>query len=206
MSLSVANTFINNPAIWAKEFNRGAKTAFHHLFSAFYPELVYYIKNIVDNLEVAEELADDTFLKAWKLPDKHFLDEDEAKAWLVTVGHRAALDHIKVKGRGDARFRKYLIDQKPEETEDFSKILENQVIKATLLKEVLTALDQLGEQQRTVIRLTLEGLDTAEIAAIMSLPSQTVRNYRSKAIRNLQKHLSNLAFIFLLLFVSRNGN
>jgi RNA polymerase sigma factor (sigma-70 family) len=202
MKLAVVNNF-HDPATWCREFNRGNKAALRHLFMGFGEELTYLTNKIVRDLPTAEEITDDVFLKLWQLPDKEFITPGEVRAWLVLVAKRTALNHLKIKQRGEIKHQLYLVSQDEMDEDNLAITHENNLIKAILFKEILSALDELGEQQQTVILLSLDGLNTAQIAKAMNLRQQTVRNYQGKAILNLRKRLSNVAFLLMTVFLAQ---
>ena len=64
--------------------------------------LIIYINTIVGDLNIAEELAIDTFaLLAVKKPnDKHI---SSFKTWLYTIGRNLAIDYVRKKARSTSR-------------------------------------------------------------------------------------------------------
>lgn len=59
------------------------------------------------------------------------------------------------------------------------------VIDPTLAAEAWSDADPLSERERQVLRLSADGLSSADIAATLSLSEGTVRNYLSEAISKL---------------------
>ena len=69
----------------------GDSEAFRPLFECYKSEIYGYIVGLTSNAEVAHDLSQETFLKAWeKLPTLH--DASKFKPWLYTIARNLVYD------------------------------------------------------------------------------------------------------------------
>jgi len=64
------------------------------LFSLHHAEIYAYLARMVREPELAADLAQDTFVKAYRAYDS-LEDRDHARAWLYQIAHRVALDELR---------------------------------------------------------------------------------------------------------------
>ena len=55
--------------------------------------------SIVRDHQVAEEVAQDTFVRAWRYSASYDPRRGPAAAWVLAIARNVALDHVRVKGR-----------------------------------------------------------------------------------------------------------
>lgn len=81
----------------------GQRSAYEELVRRWCARVVAYSRSRVHSREVAEDLAQDSFLKAYA--SIHSLG-DPAKfgPWLLSIAHRAAVDWLKAKARTEVQF------------------------------------------------------------------------------------------------------
>ena len=144
----------------------------------------------------AEELAQDTFVKAFRA--LHTYDtQRKFSAWLLTIAHHVAIDEL----------RKCSLDTEPleqatedgERTREFADtraatpaVLAERAQLATVLQ---TAIGRLRPEYREVVTLRYEReLDYDEIAEITGLPMGTVKSSLHRARKELAEHLENLGW------------
>ncbi len=87
----------------------GDEAAFSFLFETYKARICTYLAHLIGNEEEGRDLAQDTFLKAWRaLPQTHKALQFEA--WLYRIATNTALDYLRSqklrgllwKGRGEA--------------------------------------------------------------------------------------------------------
>jgi RNA polymerase sigma-70 factor (ECF subfamily) len=174
---------------WTQELNNGSVHALRALFEEYGDELTYLANSIVGDMAAAEEITDDVFIRFWELAHKPFGSTEEIYDWMVLETKRDALEFRKAKEAKAFDEEYYLALAEEGAAYNLSLSQEDLLVFAKLLKGVRFALEGLGEQQQTVILLGLDGLSTTQIAKVMNISPQTVRNYRTKAIQNIRKRL-----------------
>jgi RNA polymerase sigma-70 factor (ECF subfamily) len=84
--------------------------------------------------------------------------------------------------------------------EEQSDYVMGKIFEAEVLREIHQSIETLPPQCKRVLRLTLQGMTTEDIAHTMGLSQQTVRNTKTRATEMLRKKLSsNTAVMGLLL-------
>ena len=135
-----------------------------------YGHLVYAVAHrALGQHELAEEAAQQTFVRAWRAADRFDLDRDPA-SWLATIAKHCALDIYRREARRPTRalsevsVRDEPVSYVPAETLD-------------AIWHVRRAIDALPDEQAVVVRLQhLDGLTQREIAGKLDLPLGTVKS------------------------------
>ena len=136
---------------------------FDALVNALYSDLYRYAYWICNNASVAEDLVQETYLRAWKSFD-YLKDEKAAKAWLITILRRE-------NARLHERYKPELLDIDYIHLED-TAISPGQLTENNMLQKAILQLDM--EFREPVILQVLGGFDTSEISDILELNKNTV--------------------------------
>jgi RNA polymerase sigma-70 factor (ECF subfamily) len=166
-----------------EEARRGEQAAFGDLVLRYERRLVSVILRFVRDVELARDLAQETFLRAYERLDQ-FDPSRRFGPWLFRIGVNLTLDYLrKRKRRGWASlFSESLMEKPPDPAvPDPRQALD-------LEQEVRLVLDQIPEKYRTVLVLRdLENFSTSEIAAIVSRKEATIRWRLAEARNRFQK-------------------
>jgi RNA polymerase sigma-70 factor (ECF subfamily) len=174
---------IEADAALARAVTDGDEDAIRELVDR-YGGLVYTVAlRIVGDRQRAEDVAQHTFLQAWRNADRFEPGRDFAP-WLATIARRAAIDALrKEQRRPTARLDdEAMAVSDPRDIPDAAQI--------ELIWDVRAAIDLLDDDQREVVRLRyLEGLTQREIAARLGVPLGTVKSRLARAGRRLASRL-----------------
>lgn len=149
------------------------------------------ILGMVQNVEDAEELAQDVFIKALQNVEK-FKGQSQVGTWLYRIAINASLDHLKKRNRKKRFAFLISLNSGTEENPapnppDFvhpGLQLENKELAQTLFK----AIHQLAEKQKTALILTkIEGLSYEQTAQVMETTVASVESLLFRARQNLKK-------------------
>ena len=166
--------------------------ALEKLYDRYAPILYTLIKKIVTEKETAEEILSDVFVLVWRQIDQFDFKTNNVYTWLVTLARNKAIDVVNRKNG------KLL----PEYDEDYEKefILPklSPEIEPMELSEVMNkkeriekALASLTDAQKYVLELSYYGgMDQAEIAGKLNIPTVTVKSKLQVAFGNLMKKVS----------------
>jgi RNA polymerase sigma-70 factor, ECF subfamily len=145
-----------------------------------------YAVRLTGDTARAEDVVQETLLRAWRHPEVTSDGERSARAWLFTVARNLIIDE-----RRSARFRS------ESGTADF-----DQAADRAAPDEVETALDrmllgeaigQLSEEHRAVIRRAYyQGWTTAQIAADLQIAEGTVKSRLHYGVRALRLKLQEM--------------
>lgn len=134
----------------------------------------------------AEDVVQETLLKAWRHPHVTADADRSARAWLFTVARNMIIDE-----RRSARWRNEASEPVPEDVADRASAEEVD----TALNRILlsTALGQLSEEHRAVVRRAYyQGWTTAQISADLGIPEGTVKSRLHYAMRALRLGLQEM--------------
>lgn len=164
---------------WQKIVN-GDQEAFNALFRKIYPELKVYGMALSNNEPLVQDALQNLFVKLWGRRTQlgHI---ESIKHYLYRSFRNTLLDLIKEE-------QKYLgLDQAQLETkESFISLASEDEQSILEAKNISYLLEQLPIKQKEIIYLRFYNhLSFKEIAEIMDLRYQTVRNYSVKAIQFL---------------------
>lgn len=128
----------------------------------------------------AEDVLQETFLKAWRAITKKRIKPDHTKAWLTRILVNTCHDRFR---RNAARPQTQPLDPNlPLNRHSESAVLANQTLQV--------ALQQLSMKSRAVVILhELDELDTKTISQLMGMKPVTVRWHLSKGLKKLAQWL-----------------
>ena len=132
--------------------------------------------------ESAEDLVQETMLRAWKSFDQ-YQAQTNCKAWLFTILMNLwNEEHRKPWVRRELTVQDEIEpDQQPGASNSDDRVF---------IQEVLACIDRLPEEQRCVLLLSVvEGLALREIAEILKVPLGTVMSRLGRARAALREHL-----------------
>lgn len=162
----------------------GDADAFGAIYDRFQPEIVRYLTYRTRNAEVAEDLAQQVFLKAWQAIPRF---EDRGvpfKAWLYRMAHNQMVDYF--------RTRKPTTDlegiEVPEEAEAEERVLVQEVH-----ERLRDAMDRLSEDHREVLTLRfLLEKSAREAGEAMGRKEVTIRGLQMRALQALRREIETI--------------
>lgn len=172
---------------------RGDSDAFRTIYLHSYERLKEFLTILLHSNEDAEEVVQDIFLYIWENREK-FDNGKNFEGLLYTIAKRSAFKLIR-KRRLDDKFYQY----KYHSTEDFSIQPDELVMTEELSLMISLYVNNLPPQRKRVYELSrIEGKSIKEIAEIMNLSPQTVKNYLTAASNGLRE----MIMLFVILFLS----
>jgi len=158
--------------------NRGALA---ELYGRHAPTLHAYLRRLVGEPELAEELLQDTLLAVWNGADG-FAGRASVRTWLIGVARRQALRRLR---RRDPRMLELTDDLRLT-----SPSAEELALARIGHRELMAAIGQLSAIHREALGLLLvEQLSYADMADVLCVPLGTVKSRVSNARGELAREL-----------------
>ncbi len=173
---------MDNGASSYRRFLDGDKNALIDIIEDYRRGLVLFLNSVTGDFCLAEEVAEETFLKLYVDRPK-FSGKSSFRSWLYSIGRNTAVDHI----RKASKLEEVPVDDFYEVTD--KEDIEQNYIKGEDKRQLLRALEKLNDDYRQVLYLIyFENFSNTETAKIMGRSERQVRNllYRSKeSLRNI---------------------
>ena len=176
------------------ECRRGDMGAFELLVRRYQDALVNYIHHIINDYHLAEDLAQETFLRVFKSASRY---EPKAsfKSWLYTIATNLSRNELRNRKRRNTYFLEDLVEEGG--TVHDSEFMADTRYQPDILYEkkerqqlIRKALSQLPENQRLALTLvTYQELSYEEIAEILKCSIGAVKSLIHRARQNLKKLL-----------------
>ena len=159
----------------------GNRDALRTLFDRHQPWLAARVRRRCGDPEVVAEVVNDTFLAVWQKPGR-YKGEGQVAAWLWGIAIRTLLHRLRPRKPVFER----LIQLRPEHVPS----AEEAVLVGIEHGDVGQALQRLSPELLAVVQATvLDGLTTREAAALLGIPSGTVKSRMSRARLELREAL-----------------
>lgn len=174
------------------------KKEFEELALPHIDSLYNFAIKLTRNEGDAEDLVQETYLRAYKFFDKYKKDT-YIKAWLFSILRNTFINSYRKKKKEpekvDFHSVEQFIDKLTDRDNPLSKDdISNDLSKDTLDSEIKSALDKLPEEFRSVILLSdIEGFSYQEISEILKCPVGTVMSRLHRGRKILYKNLSEYA-------------
>ena len=160
-----------NESRLVEEARRGNRQAFGELVMRYERRLIRVILQFVKSPELAEDLAQETFMKVYERLDQ-FDPSRRFGPWLFRIGVNQTLDNIRRRKRRG--WWLLFTDRSSEKSPDPEIVDPRQAM--DLQQEVEAVLEQIPENYRIVLMLRdLQNFSTSEIATMLDRKEATIR-------------------------------
>ncbi|WP_285690285.1 sigma-70 family RNA polymerase sigma factor [Actinoplanes sp. NBRC 103695] len=141
------------------------------------------------DVQRAEDIAQETLLRAWQHPDVRNADGHWNRPWLFTVAKRLLIDQRRSADVRPAELPITFIEAQPDPDDAVERMLD--------AREVQAALDSLPERWRsTLVELHFRDHSVAEAAHALEVPEGTIKSRTFHAVRALRAALVSRGFEF----------
>ena len=155
------------------------------LYRRYAGELFGFAASALGDRELAEEVVQDVFARAWRHAGDYDARRASVRTWLYAIARNRIVD-----ARRRAAVRPGLAQREPDEG---PAELDRRLEQAVLRWQVAAALTRLSSEHREVIRLAhYGGLTMREIAERTGIPLGTVKSRTSYALRSLRLILDEM--------------
>ena len=136
------------------------------------------------DLQRAEDLVQETLLRAWRHPAALDPNRGSVRAWLFTTARNLAIDSWR---RRSVRVAEVVTDTLPEQVTDDEA---DRTVEAWLIAEALSRLSK--AHQQVLVECFYQGRSVAEAAARLGVPPGTVKSRTHYALRSLRLVLEEM--------------
>lgn len=168
-------------------FLSGDDRGMEQIITDYKDGLILYLNSLVGNIALAEELAEDTFVRLCikKPRDKQ---TGSFKTWLYTIGRNVAISHMRKAGRVTTVSTDALADVADEAGDLLAGYVQEENRRL-----VHSALGKLKPEYRQILWLIyFEGLSFKEAAAVMKKTVHSTEMLATRARQALKKELNGM--------------
>lgn len=167
-----------------ERFRAGDPDAVQAVYRRYAGAVFTVARSIVHDRELAADVVQQTFLKAWRAASS-FEGDRELAPWLYSIARRTAIDALR------SEMRPTRAGHEPETDAAVAPLSFERTWEAF---EVRSAIDALPPDEREVVRLGhLLGYTHEQIAERLGIPVGTVKSRSGRAHRRLAEALAHLA-------------
>ncbi|SHJ97250.1 RNA polymerase sigma-70 factor, ECF subfamily [Pseudonocardia thermophila] len=157
----------------------------HAIYSEHGRALLAYATRLTGDRAAAEDVVQETIVRAWRHPEVLTNGKGSTRGWLFTVARNIITDRARAKA---ARPQEVPADQDGVEVAPVQRDHAEHVVASVT---VLEAMDSLSEDHRGVLEeIYFRGRSLAEAAAALGIPTGTVKSRSYYALRALRDHLT----------------
>jgi RNA polymerase sigma-70 factor, ECF subfamily len=172
---------------WAlvRSAQAGDMNAFSELFDRYYDVVFRYVLFRMNDRTLAEDITQETFLRALRRITSVTYQGRDIGAWFVTIARNLIFAHVK-----SSRYRLESTTSDIVELSPSTHGPEQQVLDLATNEELLRCVRKLNADQQECISLRfLQGLSVAETAKIMDRNEGAVKALQHRAVRRLAQLL-----------------
>ena len=171
--------------------NRKQDICKEHIFDHFFKSHAKLLRNYMyykfGDLDHAEDLVQDAFIKLWNNCSKVSLEK--AKSYLYTVAINLGISgarHQQVK----FKYQNFILDQKLDRTDESPEFL---MLEKEYMEKLKNAISDLSERQREVFLLSrIDKKTYKEIAEMSNVSVKAIEKLMHKALMALREKIGNV--------------
>lgn len=170
----------DNGNYYALLFQEGNEKALSFFYHEFYPALSHYSFQLTQSSPIAEEIASEAFIKAWKM---HYKLNSYAgiKAYLYKIVHRDSIEAISNEQKRYKTYRQLPLELDTETPFD-------NIVRTEVYRLIHAALKDLSPASRKVmVMYYLDGKNTREISKELNLHPSTIKTQKKQGLNALKK-------------------
>ncbi len=168
--------------------------AFNELYNKLYRKLFLFANSLIANTEEARDIVTESFIKLWS-QDNHFANMTHLQVYFYTIIKNACIDYLR---RGKLKAK--IVNRLGKEERISENIIEKKYQEAELIQLLYERINQLPDRMKQVFKLTyLDGLSRAEVAQMLNLSENTIRNTNAAAMKALRLTLGVEQMMILIM-------
>ncbi len=144
------------------------------------PVFRYLLSMTFHDRHLAEDILQETFLRAWRTPE--LMDSESARGWLTTVARNLVIDRLRHRGRRPLESGDGALPQIAEPTCAIDQVVTSMTVHAALAR--LTR-----SQREILVEMYFRQRSLIEAADVLGIPVGTVKSRAHYALRALRREL-----------------
>ena len=179
-----------NEETWYDRIRGGDVAAFEAVFREFYPSMCVVAGKYLTDKEVAEDIAQEVFVRLWE-KRKVYQSIPDLRTFLYVSVRNLCFNYL--------RDQKKTVDCTSVELPDGCAVFVEQLMQEETYRMISKAISTLPRQSGRIMRLALEGKQNKEISEILGISVTTVKTLKYNALKMLKTALKG--YFPLLLFI-----
>ena len=172
--------------IIVEQFQKKDAIAFQKLYNMYSENICGVINTIVKNSNVAEEICQDVFMKAWNNAESYNASKGRFFTWILNIARNAAIDEI--------RSKSYKNSKKNLSADYFVGILESETVSEDGKEDIIglkKLLLNLKDKCIKIIELLyFKGLTQKEVSEELDIPLGTVKTRNRSCISQIRTNIT----------------
>lgn len=172
--------------------NRKEMSAWKKLYAAFYAALCSYANEILKDRDAAQDVVQDTLIRLWN-SERTFSSMKDLTWYLYRSVYNNALFYLRTLNNRQKLLRQMAVEEAEMPEEQFV-----QTVREELIRQLYVYIEQLPEERKKILLLSIEGHSGNEIAGMLGISINTVKTQKNRGFRFLRKKLKDSVLLFLL--------
>jgi len=171
----------------------GDQASFAELLERYRAPVIHFIYRMVQNQHVAEELAQDVFLRVYRAR-KGYEPSAKFTTWLFRIATHTALNAIR-DSRGERGLERLDEEESPlPHLPDPAATVEQRLVEDARLLEIRRAVQALPAKQRAAVLMhKYQEMEYSQIARVLNCSESAVKSLLFRAYETLRARLAHLA-------------
>jgi RNA polymerase sigma-70 factor, ECF subfamily len=149
--------------------------------------LAYLLRLTKGDAYWAQDILQETALRAWRNPEARNADRNWNRSWLFTVARRVMIDNVRAAQVRPTEYPDERIDKVPVVADEYNRLLDQRDVRSALL-----ALP--NHHRQVVLELYFRERTIEETAEKLGIPAGTVKSRAFYALRSLRPLLEENGF------------
>ena len=177
---------MDNGASSYRRYLEGELSAFEEIIDEYREGLIFFINRYVCDLDLAEDIAADTFAILLTKPEKYNFSVS-LKTYIYTIGKNRAIDILRKRKRHGT----VSLDLIPADTVSEESFIED-VLRDEEKRRLHNAINRLKKEYREAVHLVyFENMSVSDAAAVMGRGKKQVENLLYRARKALKEALGS---------------